>query len=370
MQIGALGNVISDIVPSKASPVLKGNLTLKVSSFQGTLAKSDLSVRLVSKTDPSNFRDLNIIELSNDSGNKYIKVKYGGAYSGLYNVVVTSKQYGNFDTSSLTFEALGKVTEFSPKSGSLYGGTMITIKGYNFSETDITDNNVRVGYTDCLVESTSNTEIKCRTLSRFEGEEGVDDLIVLLKVSEEAVFELDSKFTWIKTGLPKMTSYETVWDDTSKEYVLKIYGTGFGSSLAGTEVLIDDFEQTVLSVTDSEVQVQIVNMLDSSSKNVKFYLPVGIPEGTEQFITTGINLSPRIVSVTPKIGSLGGTQIQASVKGVGQRTSTLNLITSTGQGLCQTVTIPKYGEVLCRTAPSVNVNNHALRSSWSKTIVS
>ena len=300
--------IISEIVPNKASPVLKGNLTLNVQAFPGTLTKSDLSVKLVSKTDPTNVRNLNIIEISNTAGNKFIKVKYGGAYSGLYDVVVTSIAKGNFDTSSLRFEAVGKVTAFSPSSGSINGGTLITINGYNFSDYNFTDNPVRVGYTDCFVEYTSNTEIRCRTDLRMEKEEGQDDLIVLLKVSEEAVFEVNPrKFTWIKTSLPKVDSYEAVYDSTLQDYVLKIRGTGFGNQVVGTELYIDNFKQDLLSVTDTEVSFKIVKMLGSSSKNIKFYLPIGTPDGTESLITTGISLQPRLVTLTPKIGSRAGT---------------------------------------------------------------
>jgi len=113
-----------------------------------------LSVKLVSTTDPNQVRPLNVIDV--DNTNMEFKVRYGGAYSDLYKVIVTSKQYGNIDSSSLTFRAIGIVTDFQPRSGSVNGGTLITITGYNFS-TDILDNPVRMGYTDCIVESSSNT---------------------------------------------------------------------------------------------------------------------------------------------------------------------------------------------------------------------
>jgi len=39
-------------------------------------------------------------------------VRYGGAPSGLYSLILNSKTYGNFDAASLTFQAVGKVTDF------------------------------------------------------------------------------------------------------------------------------------------------------------------------------------------------------------------------------------------------------------------
>jgi len=115
---------------------------------------------------------------------------------------------------------------------------LVTITGYNFS-TDIMDNNVRIGYTDCLVESSSNNEVKCRTLPRMEGEVGADDVIVLLKVSEEAECEVTPtcKFTWKDDNLPKLTSYSTSFD--GQDWILTMGGSNFGESMLGIELLID-----------------------------------------------------------------------------------------------------------------------------------
>ena len=85
---------------------------------------------------------------------------------------------------------MGKVTSFSPSQGSLNGGTLITINGYNFSNGAITDNAVKIGYTDCLVQSTSNNQITCLTLPRIQGVPATEDLIVFLRLSEEAIFEV------------------------------------------------------------------------------------------------------------------------------------------------------------------------------------
>lgn len=66
------------------------------------------------------------------------------------------------DNSAVTLKAVGEILSFSPSTGSIYGGTLITITGRVFS-TEASDNPVKVGTTDCLVETTSPTEITCRT---------------------------------------------------------------------------------------------------------------------------------------------------------------------------------------------------------------
>lgn len=69
--------------------------------------------------------------------------------------------------------------------GSVYGGTLVTIRGYHFSQT-ATDNPVRIGYTDCLVVNTSEFQIQCMSQPRVEESEGTDELIVFLRTFEEA----------------------------------------------------------------------------------------------------------------------------------------------------------------------------------------
>ena len=145
----------------------------------------DLSVYAVSTTNPSIVRFINVVEVGNDSGNQYIKVKFGGSESGIYNVFVRSKAYGRFDTTGITLKLIGVVTDYNPKQGSVHGGTLITITGYHFSN-DYQDNPVRVGYSDCFVESTSETEIKCRTSPAIEETDHSEDFIVFLKTYEEA----------------------------------------------------------------------------------------------------------------------------------------------------------------------------------------
>jgi hypothetical protein len=59
------------------------------------------------------------------------------------------------------------VTSVSPQTGSIYGGTMLTITGTNFG-TVPTDNPVSivyggaVGSTACFVKTISSTKITCR----------------------------------------------------------------------------------------------------------------------------------------------------------------------------------------------------------------
>lgn len=128
------------VTPSSVSPVLKSVLTLVVQDYSYTLDKTDLEVWIQSKTKPEKIYRINVMEVGPVSGNanqQYLKVKFGGADSDTYSVFVRSRSYGSFDASALTFVTMGKVTGLSQKSGSIHGGSLITIDGINFSQDNI-----------------------------------------------------------------------------------------------------------------------------------------------------------------------------------------------------------------------------------------
>ena len=181
---------------------------------------------------------------------------------------------------------------------------------------------------------------------------GTDDFIVLLKTYEEAVCQVNPcTYTWVNTAT--LTTYSTAFDTTLNDYVLTLTGTGFGASVTNTKVLIDDFEQTVLEASDTEVKVKITNILNTMTLNTKIYLPVGIPDGTTNLtITTGLTLDPQLLSVSPSVGSAGGSLITAVVKGVGINTKGLSLFTTVNGAdvdICASVQVVAYGIVRCKT---------------------
>lgn len=90
------------MTPNSVSPVLKRVLTILVRDYPQTLDKSDIDVILQSQKDPTLLRPINIVEIGVDGTDQYLKVKFGGSDSGLYNLLVKSRSYGNFDTSGIT----------------------------------------------------------------------------------------------------------------------------------------------------------------------------------------------------------------------------------------------------------------------------
>ena len=165
--------------------------------FPYTLTKADLSINATSTTNSSYIRYLNVIDVDDEA--KTFVALFGGAHSGEFQISVRHAQFGLVGTEGLILDVSASVTSFTPTSGSIYGGTLLTITGTNFGTTS-TDNPVQIssngaiGSIDCFVQSTTETEIKCRVDSGLNMTmKQLDSMVVFLKASEEAVCDPSSK---------------------------------------------------------------------------------------------------------------------------------------------------------------------------------
>jgi hypothetical protein len=103
---------------------------------------------------------MNVIDV--DDAAKTITCKFGGAESGTFRVWIRHSATGLIESNGLTLDVNTYVTSYSPMSGSIYGGALLTIEGSNFGDV-YTDNPVQisksggVGSIDCFVQETSAT---------------------------------------------------------------------------------------------------------------------------------------------------------------------------------------------------------------------
>lgn len=65
--------------------------------------------------------------ISVDDSDKTLKIKFPGAPSGIYNIQLTGDGVGRIDEEPLVLTVEGVVTNISPLSGSMFGGTLLTI---------------------------------------------------------------------------------------------------------------------------------------------------------------------------------------------------------------------------------------------------
>lgn len=192
------------LTPESANPTLKTevNITLE-SDFPYTLDRADFSINATNISNPSYFRQMNVIGA--DDSTKTLTVMFGGAWSGDYEINIRHKAFGLLNTQGLNFTVGSNVTDYTPKVGSIYGGTLLTITGTNFG-TELTDNPVQistlggVGSIDCFLQSIiNNTQITCRLDAANKTEEE-GKMIVFLKTSEEATCVPNDTCGWNYTA--------------------------------------------------------------------------------------------------------------------------------------------------------------------------
>lgn len=131
-----------DLNPSSVSPVLKTPIEIQIdTNFPYTLNKEDFSVNASSISNPEYIRYLNVIAVDDDA--KTITVMFGGAESkyGPFKIWIRHSVTGLVESSGLELDVNTYVDSYSPTTGSIYGGTLLTITGRNFG-TEITDNPV------------------------------------------------------------------------------------------------------------------------------------------------------------------------------------------------------------------------------------
>jgi len=111
--------------------------------------------------------------MSVDDTARTVTVKFGGAPSGQYYIQLESTQHGRITKDNLSLTVGSTITDITPTIGSMYGGTLVTITGVNFS-TDPLDNPVKVGPNYCLVLTSSATQITCRIVDIANPVAGAD----------------------------------------------------------------------------------------------------------------------------------------------------------------------------------------------------
>jgi hypothetical protein len=149
------------LIPPSASPVLKTKIKIQMEKdFPNTLTIDTLSINATSTTNSSYIRYMNVVEVDDEA--KTFDAIFGGAYSGKYHVTIRHKHYGLVGTANLILDVGAYVTDYSPKEGSIYGGTLLTIQGENFGNV-YTDNPIQIsnngaiGSIDCYVQETNAT---------------------------------------------------------------------------------------------------------------------------------------------------------------------------------------------------------------------
>ena len=118
----AIGELLSSagcsISPSSASPVLKTFVTITLDPANTfDLVREDLTVTVVPNDPVANpngvTKDLYVAEVDNSA--RTITAKFGGAWSGVYDIIVHDQTVGRVNMDGVQLTAIGTVTDFTPK---------------------------------------------------------------------------------------------------------------------------------------------------------------------------------------------------------------------------------------------------------------
>jgi hypothetical protein len=295
--------------------------------------------------------------VARDSVAKTITVKYGGAYSGTYDVVVTNTAFGIF--CDLQLEVILEVTDFSPKTGSQFGGTLLSIQGGPF-DNEITDNIIKIGYEYmsgtnhyCTVVETQENEIKCRQAVDFGRQTGSTTLIVFASTYEEGVCNVvdGCQFEFVDVNtLATLLSATAAWDPASQSHKITITGMGFEPlDQAKMAVIIGGIEQNILSVTPTEIIAEVTAVNSGTvADQLEVYLAEGVVNGFNALLA-GVTFEPALVDLSVNEASSAGGVIRASVKGAGVNDKLTLVLDDSLTSICETATMVEYGVLECVT---------------------
>lgn len=169
----------------------------------------------------------------------------------------------------------------------------------------------------------------------------------------------------------------TEFDNTINKYIVTVFGTGFTpDDLTSVSLFIDDFEQNTIMVSATQAQFEIINMLTTSSSNVRLFCESGLCAGYDQFDNVELDLIyfqvipehtiPQVDGVfaparrlqdeetfffSSEYGTSAGGDCYRIRGSFGLEDSVQLYHVPTMQGICREVRQQVYGEAYCETIP-------------------
>lgn len=146
-----------------------------------------------------------------------------------------------------------------------------------------------------------------------------------------------------------MGGTSNAFDATTNQQVFTVTGTVFPEGdITAMALYLDGVKQETLSVSLTSATFAVTEALDETTDNLRVYFNDGLPFNFDSH--TSATMVPTLVSISPSSGSSGGTLLTVTGTGFGVNTASVNLIhESTGDEICQTVTLLGYGSFSCLT---------------------
>jgi hypothetical protein len=206
------------------------------------------------------------------------------------------------------FELLSHVESVSPVSGSLAGGTELTISGGGFEAgfTSVTIDGVM-----CMISSMDYNTIVCVTGS---SRETTADVTVNIQAQGQWIRSqctASCAFTYSAADTPQVNSVSPL-TVTNVDETVTISGTGFPDVTDDVIVYIGDTECVV---TQSAAMEVICNAGSPVAGTQPLSVTV-LPDGNAQTAVTRVTVSPGTPTIQPSSGSLGGGTV-VTISGLG-----------------------------------------------------
>ncbi|XP_041664378.1 fibrocystin-L-like [Cheilinus undulatus] len=262
--------------------------------------------------------------------------RLGSSSAGTYPVSLSFQSLGNASTPEgkiFNFTYQTGISSFSPLSGSLAGGTLLTVKGYGFSQ----DATVTVGGEECKIVDGSDTELKCRTPP------GSGSKNVVVKEGSTTL-TASSSFTYDGDLTPQISGMSPNSVNVTGGQVLTVTGSNLGGQDNDSMVLVGAKECTIVEWTATKIQCTLPALPPGS---YKVYVQVGnngYPQASNG-VNTNIKYILEIHNVSPTAGSLfGGTRL--TISGSGFSTYAPENKVSVGEAECD-VKVASENELQC-----------------------
>ncbi|CAM4636768.1 unnamed protein product [Leuciscus chuanchicus] len=293
---------VTGISPTEGSSSLGTVLTITGSGFDG----GNVTVKIGDV-------ECSVLHLTNTS----ITCQVGPASAGVQPVSLSFSVLGNaqYKSNNSLFTHLLGVTSINPTTGSVAGGTILTVSGYGFSN----DTAVTIGTQPCNIIKVELFQLRCIVPAGSEGER-----TVTLTTAEMTAIS-NGSFTYSSTLTALITSVSPQSTTVFGHRILTILGTNFGAQANGSSVLIGEAECELLKWTNENITC-LLPTLPPALYNVR----VRVGNKGYTLTSTGLNTTIKYVlevtSFSPSLGSLyGGTTITITGSGFSPVTADNNV---------------------------------------------
>ena len=242
-----------------------------------------------------------------------------------------------------TFTLRPSIQSVSPKTGSLMGGQILTIKGDGFIS-DGKRTAVNIGGALCKIISISHSEIQCQTLAKSAS-------AVLPVVVEVNGFKSICKsavgcwFVYSTTYTPKVDSVNPSVIDGNHS-IINIYGSVLPNNRWDLDVMIGDTVCRVVSSSQYLASCR-VGAVVAGKYNLKVHVAGKGFARFEAGATAIIDCPATVSSITPIEGSImGGTEV--TINGSGFDPKPGQTVVKIGANNCTIIQVT-YSKVICRT---------------------